>query len=139
MKFVRSFLSFFTTITTAIVFVVALNFISSEDILVSKYIMLQILGAGAITALVTCIGFSIDFKKAWHAVVASVIHYIVLCVIMTVLGVWFDWTEFSVSGVLSMAFYVAVVYVLVFVISYILMKKEADELNKALKERNKEE
>lgn len=139
MKFVKLFLSLFTTITTAIVFVISLEFMTSDDPLISKYIMLQILGAGAITALVTCIGFSIEFKKQWHAVIASIVHYIVLCIIMTAIGVWFGWTDFHLKGVIYMALCVAIVYVIVFAISYILMKKEADELNKALKERNKEE
>jgi hypothetical protein len=35
-----------------------------------------------------------------------------------------------------MIFYVALVYVIVFAINYILAKKEADELNEALNKRN---
>ncbi len=136
MRFFRTFLSFFTIITTAIVFVISLNYMTSADFAVPKSIMLQILAASLVTSLVTALGFAIDFKKAWHAVTASIVHFILLCVIMVFLGVWFGWNELNAKGVLSMVISVGIVYALVFAISYILMKKEADELNRALKERN---
>lgn len=139
MKFLRLFLSFFCTITTAIVFVMELNIMTADDPIISKYIFVQILLAGFATSLVTSLGFSFDFKSKKSAVIASAIHYLVLCAVMVGLGVWFGWMQFNVDDIISMALSVAIVYVIVFVISYILMKKEADELNKALKERNKEE
>ena len=62
MKFIRSFLSFFGTITTAVVFVINLNFMTSDDPIVSKYILLHILIAGSVTALVTAAFFAVAEK-----------------------------------------------------------------------------
>ena len=138
MKFVKYFLSFFCTITTAIVFVVNINFLSVDHPDVSKYLMLQILGAGFVTALVTAAFFALAEKLGRYFVVGSLIHFAVLCVIMVWLGVLFGWYDFCLNGVLDMVISVAIVYVIVYTISYILMKKEADEINKALMERNKD-
>jgi hypothetical protein len=55
---------------------------------------------------------------------------------MIVLGLLFGWIDVSFGNILCMIFYVALVYVIVFAINYILAKKEADELNEALNKRN---
>ncbi len=138
MKFIKSFLSFFCTITTAIVFVMQLNLLTAEDPVISASVFWQILFSGFITAVVTVLGYSFNYRTKVQAVIATILHYIVLCAVMIGLGVWFDWLEFNADGVISMSISVAIVYALVFVISYIQMKKEADELNQALRERNKD-
>ncbi len=138
MKFLKSFLIFFGTITTAIVFVVNINFMSVDHPDVSKYIMLQILLAGFVTALATSSFFALAEKLGKHLILCTIVHFIILCVIMVVFSVWFGWYDFCLKGVVDMVISVAIVYVLVFVISYIIMKKEADDMNKALKERNKD-
>ncbi len=137
MKFFKSFLSFFCTITTAITIVVSLNYLTADAEL-SKYILFHILIAGFVTALITALVYSFNFRTSAQAVIATVLHYIALCAVMIWLGAWFDWLEFNAMGVLSMSFSVAIVYAIVFAISYIQMKTEADDMNKALEERNKE-
>ncbi len=138
MKFIKSFLSFFGTITTAIVFVVNLNYLSVEEHSPNRYIMLQILLAGFATALVTAAFFALMEKLGRHFIIGTIIHFIIMCVVMVWLSVMFDWYSFGLEGIIDMVVSVAIVYVLVFVISYIIMKKEADEINRALKERNKD-
>jgi hypothetical protein len=51
------------------------------------------------------------------------------------LGLLFGWLDASFGNILCMIFYVALVYVIVFAINYILAQKEADELNEALNKR----
>ena len=138
MKFIKSFLSFFGTITTAIVFVVNLNYLSVEEHSPNRYIMLQILLAGFATALVTAAFFALMEKLGRHFIIGTIIHFIIMCVIMVWLSVMFEWYSFGLEGIIDMVVSVAIVYVLVFAISYIIMKKEADEINRALKERNKD-
>jgi hypothetical protein len=53
------------------------------------------------------------------------------------LGLQFGWMDVSFGNILCMIFYVALVYVIVFAINYILAKKEADELNESLNKWNR--
>ncbi len=136
MKFLKSFLSFFCTITTAIVFVVGLNYLITENPDVSEYIPMQILFAGFVTALFSAILFGIDIKSKAVVVIAAVAHYLIMCVVVCFLGLWFDWWNLNLYGICTVCGSVAVVYVLTFVVSYIHTLNDAAMLNKALDERN---
>ena len=137
MKFFKGFLSFFTTITTAIAAVVGIACLTSSVENCPPYITLQIIGAGALTALITAAVYSFEFKSRKHFIIMTAVHYVLLCGAMDVIGIMFGWISADVSGIVLMSVYVAVVYVIVYTITYILMKKEADELNRALSERNR--
>ena len=104
---------------------------------VSPYIPLQILGSGAVTARITAVIYSFEFRNRKHFILMTAIHYVLLCITMNVIGVMFGWMDAAVIDILMMCVDVAVVYVIVFGITYVLMKKVADELNRALNERNK--
>ena len=137
MKFFKGFLNFFTSITTAITVVVSLVVLLNGYSGLSEYITLQILGAGAATALLTTIIYSFEFRSRKHFLVMTAIHYVLLCITMNILGTTFGWTNTTPVNIIAMCIYVAVVYVIVYAITYVLMKKEADELNRALNERNR--
>lgn len=137
MKFFKSFLNFFTAITTAITAVVGAVTLINGYTDLSPYIALQILGSGAVTALITTIIFSFESKSKKHFILMTAIHYILLCIAMNIIGIMFGWMGATAVDILMMCADVAVVYVIVFAITYVLMKKEADELNRALSERNK--
>ena len=136
MKFLKSFLGFFSVITTAVLIVVTVTVISGYESL-SPYITLQGLISGAVTAIVTAAVYSVDFRSRKHFIIMTLIHYILLCIVMGTLGVLFGWIDKSPAGIIMMCVYVAVVYAIVFGMTYILAKREADELNRALDERNK--
>lgn len=135
-KFFKGFLSFFTTITTAILIIVAVDIGISDYGTMPDNLPLRIIAAGFITSAVTAAAFSIDIKTRKQYFIMTAVHYVLLCGIMSGLGIWFGWISAEVLGVLIMCGYVAAVYIIVFVITYLLQKKEADELNRALKERN---
>lgn len=137
MKFLKMFLSFFTTITVGIVIVCTVNVMLSSDSEIPAITMLQILLAGFATALVTTIFYYKDITSNKKLIMVIVIHYVLLCVIMIGLGVWFDWMKFSLNGILMMVISVAAVYAMTFGINFILAKKDADAINKALEQRNK--
>lgn len=135
MKYIKTFFSFFTSIATAILVLMAA--------LSSEYpqgfppeIPFQILGAAAATAFVTSIVFCTEYKSVRKYVLFSLMHYIMLCVIMVILGSSFGWTNTTPRGIISMCIYVAAVYAVVFAITCIVHKNEADKLNRALRERN---
>jgi hypothetical protein len=55
MKYIKSYISFFTAIATAILVVVTIDAAISSYESVSKYLPLEILAASALTALITTI------------------------------------------------------------------------------------
>lgn len=136
MKFLKSFLSFFCTITTAIVAVVELNYLMAENPYVSEYILAQILFAGFVTALFSAILFGVDIKSKAVVIITAIAHYLIMCVVVCFLGLWFGWWEPGLQGIGIACGSVAVVYVLTFAVNYINNLKDAAELNKALDERN---
>ncbi len=137
MRFIKTFVNYFATITTAILIVCALNIQLTGYESLDKLILWQIIFAGAVTAFVTAVFFLKDIKSMKQYIIVSVIHYLCLCAIMIFFGMQFGWIGKDVISCALMAVMVAVVYAMTFLMNYILQKKEADEINKALRERNK--
>jgi len=137
MRFIKTFVNYFATITTAILIVCALNIQLTGYESLDKLILWQIIFAGAVTAFVTAVFFLKDIKSMKQYIIVSVIHYFCLCAIMIFFGMQFGWICKDVISCVLMAIMVAFVYGITFLMNYILQKKEADEINKALRERNK--
>jgi uncharacterized membrane protein len=136
MKYIKSYISFFTAIATAILIIVTIDGAINSYDSVPKYLPLEILAASALTALITTIILCREIKTRKQFLISFLLHFLLLCVVMIVLGLMFGWINDSVGSIICMIFYVALVYVIVFAINYILAKKEADELNEALNKRN---
>jgi hypothetical protein len=139
MKYVKSYISYFTAIATAILIIVTIDAAISSYESVSKYLPRDILAASAITALITTIISCREIKTGKQVLILFFIHFLLLSAVMIGLGLLFGWIDASFGSILGMIFYVALVYVIVFAINYILAKKEADELNEALHKRVCEE
>ena len=135
MRFIKGFISYFTTITTTVLALVGIITAVEGYECSSKYILFQILGAGAATALITALVLCREIRSRKQFLLLSALHYVLLCGAMTGLGLWFGWLERTFAGIALMAFYVAVVYVFVFLITYFTGKREADAINRALRER----
>jgi hypothetical protein len=133
--FVSEFLKWFLIINTGILLIVWINIFRYDTIWTA--IIPQILGASFVTSLVTTGFFSINPRKPLsklQRVLIMAAHYLVLCAVILVMGVWFNWFEFTLTGCLSVALSVAGVYFIATVLSYLLSKSEADEMTRALKE-----
>ncbi|MDE6713354.1 MAG: DUF3021 domain-containing protein [Lachnospiraceae bacterium] len=74
--------------------------------------------------------------KSW---MKFILHYMVICVIMSFLGIRFGWVDFGFAGIVTMVIYVGLVYLLVFIFYYLIDKKQAGEINKMLQEKYGEE
>ena len=135
MRFIRSFIGYFTTITTTVLALVGITTAIEGYEHLSKYILFQILASGAATAFITTLILCREIRSRKQFLILSALHYVLLCGTMIGLGLWFDWIDRSFVGIALMAFYVAVVYVFVFLITYFLEKREADAINRALKKR----
>ena len=132
--FFLEFLKWFLIINTGIMMVVWFVIFKYDTIWTS--IIPQIFGASAATSLVTAGYFSYNPKKPISVPVRLLLtlaHYLVLCVIIMILGVMFDWFDPTLQGCGAVASTVAMVYFIVALISYILSKGEADEMTNALK------
>ena len=139
MRFIRSFIGYFTTITTTVLTLVGITTAIEGYEHLSKYILFQILASGAATAFITTLIFCREIRSRKQFLLLSALHYVLLCGAMIGLGVWFGWLERNFADIALMAFYVAVVYVVVFLITYFTGKREADAINRALKERKDRE
>ena len=132
MNFIKGFLNFFTTITSCILLIVSISYTLGDYSTMSENILWDIIISGAVTALVTAAVYNVEFKSKAHFAVMTALHYVLLCGVMVFLGVNFGWISLDFHGVLMMAVDVALVYVMVFIITYLVYKKEADKLNDAL-------
>lgn len=134
MKKISEFVKYFTVITTAVLIVCGIGYMAYGKTEMPVDTAWKILASAGLTALVTVL-FRVD--KAFTPV-NILIHYLSLCVVMSLMGAWFGWMDFSVPGVLFMCFAVAVVYVLTWLASYLTGRKDAADINKALNERKKQ-
>jgi hypothetical protein len=137
MKYIKSYISYFTAIATAILIIVTIIETMNSYESVSKYLLPEILAASALTALITTIILCREIKTEKQFLILFPVHFLLLCAVMIGLGLLFGWIDVSFGGILCMVFYVALVYAIVFAINYILAKKEAEELNAALNKRNR--
>ena len=133
-EFFLEFLKWFLIINTGIMVVVWIVIFKYDTIWTS--IIPQIFIASAATSLVTAGYFSYNPKKPISVpvrILLTLAHYLVLCVIILVLGVMFDWFDLTLKGCGSVAATVAMVYAIATVISTVLSKGEANEMTNALK------
>ena len=105
------------------------------NITVSGDMFLKILASGAATALVTAAVYPYETcsRKIWWTRI--IVHFLLLCAVMNVFGMWFGWIPVSTVAVVYMCGCVTVVYAFTFVMQYIAEKKEIDELNRKLEEK----
>ncbi len=135
MKILSEIFKWFLYITTGILIVTAIAFSVKGEEMIPVNTLWKILLAGLLTTGVT-VGF-----KPWkdNGVGIYVLHYLALCMVMVVCGCMFEWIYFEPLGVLSMMIYVAAVYGIAFVAYWLVDLKRAEDINKKLREKYKEE
>ena len=133
MKKVFEFIRWFFYITTCILFVCAANVEISGTEVVSTITLWEILLAGFITSIITVLLRPGERDSVRISITKIIAHYFVLCGVMIVCGCWFDWMVLNAQGVVMMMISVAVVYLLVYSAGYWLDRKQADEINRKLK------
>lgn len=141
MKFFTEFLKYFVIITTGVLLMCAVNVSLSEtggESLAVGVTLWQILGAGAVTAFVTALVYMRECKTKKQFIVMVIIHYILICAIMVTLGVLFGWMALNIGGIIMMIVSAALVYLFTYTVRYISDKRQADEFNRALKEKYKD-
>lgn len=139
MRIFREAIKWFVYITTGILIVVAVNItLAGEEMMLSKTLW-EILLSAFLTTIVTVLLFSADETRQHVAYLNLVLHYLALCVVMIICGTWFGWIAFNLAGILLMTISVAAVYLLTFFAYAILDRRQAETINKRLKERYSDE
>ena len=139
MKRLSEFVRWFFYITTCVLFLFAANMQLSGGDVISASTLWQIMLSGFVTSLVTVIFRPAEQDSGRVAIIKIVIHYLVLCVVMILLGYWFGWMNLNIQGIIMMTLSVAVVYFLVYFATYWLNKKQTDEINQKLKKKYSED
>lgn len=134
MKLIREFIKWYVYITFGVLVIVALSCTTAEIEFVKTYTLWQILIASFLTSVVTTIMHSGHEEGLVKCLPRMFLHYALLCIVMVVCGMMFDWISQSIGGILFMMGAVAAVYVITLGIFSLLDWRAANNINQRLKE-----
>lgn len=134
MKLIREFIKWYVYITFGVTVIVALSCTTAGIEFVKTYTLWQILIASFLTSVVTTLMHLGHEEGLAKCLPRIFLHYALLCVVMVVCGMLFDWISQNVGGILFMMGAVAAVYVITFGIFYLLDLRAANNINQRLKE-----
>ncbi len=139
-KFAEWFVEWFVFITTGTLIICAINFaLFLEEGDLPKATLAQILLSSLLTAVVTAVFFMIEPLKKSGMILCFFLHFASITGIMIFFGLRFNWIELETFGVVEMTVSVAGVYGFVMTVYYILDKHRAEQMNRRLKEKYKDE
>ena len=152
MKQLGNFMKWFLYITACILIVCAISCTLEGAETLSVSILWHILLAGFLTTLVTWLLspgndlLSGNPKNPLNHLPEKLIlpaqillHYAMLCAVMLPCGILFGWASPTLHGILFMMLCVAIVYLLVFGAFYLIDIREAEAINRRIKEQYREE
>lgn len=134
MKKLYDIIKWFLYITTGILLICALNMTVQGDVDIPAVTLWQILLSGLFTAAVTAF-FHPEEERKLPAALNIFLHFLTLCGIMLLCGRWFGWIKFDLPGIVMMVLSVAGVYLLSFLAYYIIDVRQAELINRKLRER----
>lgn len=135
MKKLSNFVKWFLYITTGILIVCGINYTLAGVEAVPVNIFWKILFCGFVTTLVTVLLLPKEEDGRTKSYVKFALHYITLCIVMVPVGIWFGWIGFNLAGVLAMMANVGCVYFAASLAYYVIDCRQAEEINKGLKEK----
>lgn len=133
MRFLKDLLRNFAYVTTGIViaFAVYTAIIGVKEVPI--IMVAEIPAAGLVTALIATAMLFKEQRTRKGTAAVTVLNYILVSAAMVALGLLFGWIKFEIKQILLMFACVVFVYAFTVIISYFTLKKEADEINEALK------
>ncbi len=137
MEKLKLFIKYFFYITAGVLLITAVSFSLSDAQALPKNTLWQVLCSSALTAGVTALFTPQNCRTIGEFAARGLIHYAALCVVMIVCGHSFGWVEYTVSGIAAMMVSVALVYLFTSVAYYIIDCRDADEINRKLREKYK--
>lgn len=138
--FLERFAEWFVFIATGTLIICAINFaLFSDGEQIPRATLSQILFSSMLTAAVTAIFFMMEPLKKSGMVLCFLLHFSSLTVIMVLCGLRFGWVESGLFEIVKMGISVAFVYAFVMIIYYILDVRRAEQINRRLKEKYRDE
>ncbi len=133
MRFLKDLLRNFAYVTagTVIAFAVYTAIIGVKDVPI--IMIAEIPLAGFVTAFIATAMLFKEQRTRKGIAAVTVLNYIVVSAAMVALGLLFGWIELEIKQILLMLLCVVFVYAFTVIISYITLKKDADEINETLK------
>lgn len=133
MKFLKDLLRNFAYVTTGtvIAFAVYTAVIGVKEVPI--IMVAEIPAAGLVTALIATAILFKEQRTRKGIIVVTVLNYMLVSAAMIALGILFGWIELEIKQILLMLACAVFVYAFTVIISYFTLKKEADEINAALK------
>ena len=136
MKMLTDFIRWFLYITTGILIICAVNFSIAHASVIPVQTLWWILLSGFLTTAVTVFFFRLIMGVSNMTVINCLLHYLSLCAVMIPCGCRFGWMDFDVQGIVMMMLSVAGVYLLSIAVYCWIDLKQAEEINRKLKERD---
>ncbi len=135
MKYITEIIKYFTFITTGIVILfIAIMLIQGNDGITLRT-LIGIACLGLVTAVVTVFLYPAEAKNKREFWLKLLLHYVVLCIVISAFGILFGWIGLNFKGILLMMVCTAAVYAFTYAVAYLSSKNDADALNQALKQR----
>lgn len=131
----RNFIRCFLYITVGIFVVCGASYTIAGVETVTVDIFGMILLSAFATTLATVLMLPKENDGKVMSCVKVILHYMVLCVIMSFLGIRFGWVDFGLAGIATMIMDVGLVYLFAFIVYYMIDRKQAGEINKMLQEK----
>ncbi len=135
MKGISNFVKWFLYITTGILIICGVNYQLAGVEMVSVDVFWKILFSGFATTLVSVLLLPKEEDGKIKMYLKFGLHYAALCIVMIPLGCWFGWIDMEPSGIICMMLDVGGVYLAALFAYYIVDRKQADEINRMLKEK----
>ena len=128
----------FLTLSSLAVRVVIYFVQNKEFFMLESWQVPAVILLGLLTAIsTTCLLFTKDTERVrWNARIAC--HFVICGILVMVFGRLFGWYE-GISGAVTMFVNYVIVYALVWIGNYFLIKKDERQINKALKDIRDEE
>lgn len=140
MKRISDIIKYFTFITTGIVILFILIMLVQHDEALDLSTLIEITALGLITSLITVFLYPFEMEKINREYLLRILlHYTVLCAAASVFGISFGWITFSFGGIVLMMISVAGIYVFTYAVAYMTAVYDAEELNRALKDKRKDQ
>ena len=135
MKILSNFVKWFLYITTGILIVCGIHYTLAGAETVTVAVFWKILFCGFVTTFITVVLVPKENDGRTKSYIKFALHYIMLCIVMIPMGIWFDWISFSPGGVIAMMADVGGVYFAAGFAYYLIDRRQAEEINKGLKEK----
>lgn len=134
MKKIRDFIECFVIVATGILILAAFIYPAQPEAL-TPLTLRQILLSAALCALATTAFFPDENATKNRIRVGVALHFLSLCAIMILCARWFGWIDRSFRGAATMVLYVVIIYSFTTGITYIIEKRQANELNDQLQKK----